>query len=114
MNICDRNCCWRADFHALRCDSGFALPYREHLPRIVALNLRSRLLALLTSNSGEGFPKVSINASRVTKRIIEDRFHWRPEAWLCHTSVFISERSKMRSWLEQVSIVQRLGSVGPF
>src|SRR5205814_6487167 len=64
-----------ADFHCSRCDSGFALSYREHLPWIVALNLRSRLLALLTSNSGEGFPKVSINASRVTKRIIEDRFH---------------------------------------
>ncbi len=97
MNICDRNCCWRADFHALRCDSGFALPYREHLPRIVALNLRSRLLALLTSNSGEGLPKVGINASRITKRMIEDRFHWCPEPWLCRTSVFISDRSKMRS-----------------
>ncbi len=97
MNICDMLLSGRADFHALRCDSGFALPYREHLPRIVALNLRSRLLALLTSNSGEGFPKVGINASRITKRMIENRFHWCPEPWLCRTSVFISDRSKMRS-----------------
>jgi hypothetical protein len=46
--------------------------------RIFALDVRSRLLLLLTSNSGEGFPKVSINASRIAKGMIEDRFHWCP------------------------------------
>jgi len=40
--------------------------------------LRSRLQALLTSNSGERFPKVGISASRITKGMIEDRFHWCP------------------------------------
>jgi len=34
----------------------FVRPYREHVPSVVALNLRSRLLALFTPHSGEGFP----------------------------------------------------------
>jgi hypothetical protein len=63
------------DLHASRRDSGFALSYRKYLSRIFALNLSSRLLTLFAANSGEGFPKVGINASRVTKRMIEDRFH---------------------------------------
>jgi len=53
----------------------FPLSYRQHLPGFFTLTLRERLLPLLASNSGEGFPKIRINAARVTKGMIEDRFH---------------------------------------
>jgi len=74
-----KNCRSRQESNiASRCDSTSALSYREHLPWIVVLTVSSRLLALFTPNSGEGLPKVRINASRVTKRMIEDRFHLGP------------------------------------
>jgi len=46
----------RAIFTPSRHGSVFVRPYREHVPSVVALNLRSRLLALFTPHSGEGFP----------------------------------------------------------
>jgi len=56
----------------------FALSYREDLRRIFALALRPGLLALLAADSGEGLPKVGINAFRVMKGLIEDGFHEYP------------------------------------
>jgi hypothetical protein len=54
------------------------LSYREYLPRIFAFALRLRLLSLLAPNSGEGFPKIGIDASRIAKGTVKDRFHWYP------------------------------------
>src|SRR5208283_250357 len=76
MNTCYKH--WpeeRERAHSLRRSSVFALSYRQHLARVFAVTLRSRLLVLLASNSGEGFPKIGIDASRIAKRLIEDRFH---------------------------------------
>ena len=72
------------DHRTSRRSGVFALLYWEYLPRIVALNVHSRLLALLPSNSGESFSEVRINALRVTKGVIEDRFH------RCPSAVFVS------------------------
>ena len=99
--------------HVSRCDSRSALSYREHLPWIVVPTESSRL-ALFTPNSGEGLLKVRINASRVTKRMIEDRFHLKSLSLVCvirtcHANVLFPDGSKMRSWLDEVTLVQRLG-----
>jgi len=56
----------------------FALSYREHFRRLFAFDLRPGLLALLAADSGEGFPKIGINALRVTKGSIEYGFHDHP------------------------------------
>src|SRR5208282_5063099 len=37
-----------------------------------------------------------------------------PEPWLCHTNVFVSSRSKMRSGQEEVTLVQQLGDKAIF
>jgi len=66
--------------HASRHRDVFALSHREHLLQFLALNLRSGLLALFPPNSCEGFPKIGVDAARVTKGMIEDRFHWCPQA----------------------------------
>lgn len=58
--------------------SVFALSYRQYFRRICDLGLPSRLVLLLASNSGEGLPKVGIDASRVTKGRVEDTLHWCP------------------------------------
>jgi hypothetical protein len=76
--------------HASRCDSTSALSYREHLSWIFVLTVSLRLLALFTPNSGEGLPKVRINASRVTKRMIEDRFHLGSLSRVCVIRTFLS------------------------
>lgn len=52
-----------------------AFSQREHLSRALAVNLRSRLLALLPPNSGERFSNIRFSATRVTKGITENRFH---------------------------------------
>ena len=58
--------------------------YREHLRRTVARLVRSRLLALFAPNSGEGFPKIGVNALGITKGVIEDRFHLCLGPWLMY------------------------------
>jgi hypothetical protein len=76
MNTCSKSCrCDREPTFTSRHSRVFTLSDREYLGRTFARNLSSRLLTLLPSNSGEGFPKVGINASRITKGLIEDRFH---------------------------------------
>ena len=116
MNTCYKHCpTERERPHGLRSNSAFALSYGEYLARVFAVNLRSRLLALLASNSGESFPKVSINASRIAKGTIEDRFHFVvPEPWLCHTDVSVSVTSKMRSEQGKVTLVHQLGDEAIF
>ena len=91
MNTCCEHCpTERERAQSLRRNSAFALSYREHLARVFAVNLRSRLLALLASNSGEGFPKVGINASRIAKGMIEDRFHSLSQSRGCVIPMFLS------------------------
>jgi len=51
------------------------LLYREYLPNSFTGTLYLRLSPLFAPNSGEGFPKVRIDASGVMKGMIEDRFH---------------------------------------
>jgi hypothetical protein len=79
--------------------------------RISTLTLLERLLPLLTSNSGEGFLKIRINASRVTKESSGIDFIDVSQSCLCHTNVFVSMSSKMRSGFEEVALVQRLAQV---
>ena len=55
--------------------SVFALSDRKHFLGIVTLIPHLRLLTLFTPNSGERFPQIGIGAARVTKGLIEDRFH---------------------------------------
>jgi len=100
MNTCERMPapCERA-FASLRHARAFALSYQEYLSRIVNLALHLRLLALLTPNPGKGLPKVRIDAARIPKGLIEDRFHRAPMSPLCHTSVSFSDSSKLRSGL---------------
>jgi hypothetical protein len=47
------------------------------------------LLALLASNSGEGFPKVGIGASRIAKGMIKDRFHLLSRSRGCVIPMFL-------------------------
>jgi hypothetical protein len=68
------------EFHI---SSVFALSDRKHLPGIATLILHQRLLTLCTPNSGERFPQIGIGAARVTKGLIEDRFHWGPLSGVC-------------------------------
>jgi hypothetical protein len=61
--------------HTSRHGSVFALSCREHLLRVIAVNLRSHLLALFAPKSGEGLPKIGINARGMRKRMVEHRHH---------------------------------------
>ena len=65
----------KQELHAL---SVFALSDRKHLLGTVTLILHLRLLTLFTPNFDERLPQVGIGAARVTKGLIEDRFHWSP------------------------------------
>src|SRR5215471_15736042 len=58
-----------------RHSSALVLPQRENISRSFTVAMRQRLLTLFTPNSSKGFPKVGINAFRITKRAIKNRFH---------------------------------------
>ena len=83
-----------------RHSSALVLLQREDISRSFTLALRQRLLALFTPNSGERFPKVGINAFRITKRAIKDRFHRCALTWCVRYEERRSDNSKLRSGLE--------------
>lgn len=56
------------------------LPYRKHLARFVLVTSRAQLPVLFTSNPCKRLAQVRIDAARVTKGMIENRFHCRLQA----------------------------------
>jgi len=73
MNTCYEHCPKEHErARRLRRDRVFALSYRQHLVRVFTVTPYTLLLMLLASNSGEGFPQVGIDASRIAKGMIED------------------------------------------
>jgi hypothetical protein len=59
----------------LRCCAHFALAERQYDASTNVGWVRSSLSLLFAANPGESFAKVRVDALRVAKRRIEDRFH---------------------------------------